>query len=149
MARVDIERLRHPSANEVWFHALSEEQREELTRRFRDDLRHTEGLVQAERRRWAVEALQTGVLFAGFDALFLGYASLDSAIAAFCVGLFLGGVFVGTDAKRVLSGALGMVAVLAFTWWTRGGLNPQLLFAMLPFGGLCAWLGWKRETRFS
>ena len=145
---LDVDRLPHPSAREVWFHALPRERQREFTRRYRDDLKHTASLVRKEQGRWKREVQQTSLVFGLYDLLLLSHATAATVAAAFVVGLLLGALFVWTDAKRLLAGTLGLATLIVFVFVSRGGLAAQHLMVMFPMGGICAWLGFRRETRF-
>jgi len=41
-----------------------------------------------------------------------------------------------------------MTTLLLFVLVSRHGMAAQHVMVLFPMGGICAWLGFRRETRF-
>ncbi len=144
---MDCERGGHPSAEEAWFRALSEEQRGEFVREYGEKQARLGLLRTRERAAWIREMGQAAALFWLFDALLLSHATVWTSLAAALVGCALGAVLVAVNAERLLAASLGTAVFAAFCFLSRGGIAPQHLFMLCPMAAACAWLGLRRETR--
>jgi hypothetical protein len=141
----DEEPLLHPEVDEAWFQALSEERQAAFHDDFRGRVERALEQFRRHDRRLSVDAVQTGLLFLGFDLL-CPFGGLGTAFMALAIGNLLGSVLTLLDAGRVSSGSFGLLTFFLFQWISRDGLTGVHLFFFMPVGILAAAQGLRREN---
>jgi len=136
----------HPRADEDWYRALPGERKAEFMRAHLADIQRSGELVRGQSRRMLGETMLMAALFGVGDLICPG-RDLASFLGAMLLGAGLGALATRLDLDRLLTGALGLIAMIVFQWTTRGGMSPMHFLMLFPFGSMCAYLGYLREER--